>query len=32
MDQLVNVIFAIDKVQTSPERALYCGSDLGGLN
>ncbi len=32
MDQLVNVLLAINKAHTAPQRALDCRSDLGGLN
>ncbi len=32
MDQLVNVLLAIDKAHTVPWKALYCRPDLGGLN
>ncbi len=32
MNQLVNVILYIDKVHAAPQRALDCGSGLGGLN
>ncbi len=32
MDQLVNVLLAIDKVHTVPQRALDCEPGLGGLN
>ncbi len=32
MDQLVNLILAIDKAHTVPERVLDCRPDLGGLN
>ncbi len=28
MDQVVNVILAIDKVHTSLQRALVCGPDM----
>ncbi len=32
MDQLVNVILAIDKAHIAPQRALDCRPGLGGLN
>ncbi len=32
MDQLVNVLLAIDKVYKASYRALDCRPDLGGLN
>ncbi len=32
VDQLVNVILAIDKVHTVPQRTLECRPGLGGLN
>ncbi len=32
MNQLVNVLLAVDKANRSPQRALGCGQDLGGLN
>ncbi len=32
MGQFVNVLFAIDKAHTVPQRALDCKPDLGGLN
>ncbi len=32
MDQLVNVIVAIDKLRTTGQRALDCEPGLGGLN
>ncbi len=31
MDQLVNVLLAIDKVHTEPQKALDCGQGLGRL-
>ncbi len=32
MDQLISVIFTIDKVHTAPQRGLDCGPCLSGLN
>ncbi len=32
MDQLVNVLFSIDKAHTVPQRTMDCGPGLGGLN
>ncbi len=32
MEQLINVLLAIDKSHTVPQRALDCGTGLGGLN
>ncbi len=32
MGQLVNVLLAIDKVHTVPQRAMDCGLGFGGLN
>ncbi len=32
MDQLMNVVLTIDKVNTAPQRALDCRPGLGGLN
>ncbi len=32
MGQLINVLLAIEKAHTVPQRALYCRLGLGGLN
>ncbi len=32
MGQFSTVLLDIDKVHTVPQRALYCGPGLGGLN
>ncbi len=32
MDQLINVLLAIDKAHTVPQRALDCEPGFGGLN
>ncbi len=32
MDQLVNVLLAVDKACTLPQMALDCGPGLSGLN
>ncbi len=32
MDQLINILLAIDKAHTVPQMALDCGPGLGGVS